>query len=102
MYKGLLLFFTRSCLPADKNPLGFDGQSFDERSRQSRLVEKDDIHGPTTTIQGRCALATDTPSPMVAMILRCTHPASNRRTRKNKRTSTELLDVNESFKLNLQ
>jgi hypothetical protein len=54
----------------DKNPLGFDGRSFDERSRRTRLVEKDDVHGPATTIQGRCALATDTPPPMVIVILR--------------------------------
>jgi hypothetical protein len=33
--------------------------------------KKDDVHGLTTTIQGRCALATDTPPPMVAVILRC-------------------------------
>jgi hypothetical protein len=60
-----------SAAPIDKNPLGFDGRSFDERSWRTRLVEKDDVHGPTTTIQGRCALATDTPPPMVAVILRC-------------------------------
>jgi hypothetical protein len=33
-------------------------------------VDGDDIHGPTTTVQGRCALATETPPPMAAVILR--------------------------------
>ena len=31
----------------------------------SPLVDREDIHNPTLTIQGRCALATNTPTPMV-------------------------------------
>jgi hypothetical protein len=54
----------------DKNPLGFDGWSFNEWLWWTRLVEKHDVHGLTTTIQGRYALATDTPPPMVVVILR--------------------------------
>jgi hypothetical protein len=33
-------------------------------------VDGDDVHDLTTTVQGRCALATDTPPPMAAVILR--------------------------------
>jgi hypothetical protein len=32
-------------------------------------VDGDDVHSPTTTIQGRYALATNTPPPMAAVIL---------------------------------
>ena len=35
------------------------------------LVEGDDVHDPTTTIQGWCALATDTPTPRIAAFLWC-------------------------------
>jgi hypothetical protein len=33
-------------------------------------MDGDDVHGLTTTVQGRCTLATDTPPPMAVMILR--------------------------------
>jgi hypothetical protein len=39
------------------------------RRRITRLRKRVDVHGPTTTVQGRCALATDTPTPMVNAIL---------------------------------
>ena len=35
------------------------------------LVEGDDVHDPTTSIQGWCALATDTPTPRIAAFLWC-------------------------------
>jgi len=34
--------------------------------RVNSIGEVDDVHGSTTTVQGRCALATDTPPPVVA------------------------------------
>jgi hypothetical protein len=61
------------------------------RRKITRLRKRVDVHGPTTTVQGRCALATDTPTPVVDAILwstttqpRGTCPVSNRRTSKNK------------------
>jgi hypothetical protein len=68
-------------------------------------VEKDNVHSLTTTIQGRCALATDTPPPMVVVILRRDNQplgAPVLQAIEESQTSTELLDVNEGFKLNLQ
>jgi hypothetical protein len=40
----------------------------------TRFGDEDDVHGPTTTIQGYCALATDTPPSMVIVILWCVTP----------------------------
>jgi hypothetical protein len=68
-------------------------------------VDGDDVHGPTTAFQDR-ALATDTPPPKGYhdLVERDTRPlvlqAIEELARKS-RTSTELLDVNEGFKLNL-
>jgi hypothetical protein len=52
------------------DPVGFAARSFDERWRITRLVDGDDVHSLTTTVQWHCALATDTPPPMAAVILR--------------------------------
>jgi len=35
------------------------------------LVDGDNVHDPTTTIQGCCALATDTPTPRIVVFLWC-------------------------------
>jgi hypothetical protein len=40
-----------------------------ERSGTTQLVDRDDVHGPTTAFQGCCALATDTPPPIAAAIV---------------------------------
>ena len=57
----------------------------------TRFGDGDNVHGPTTTIQGCCTLATDTPPPTAVAILWSTInqttrviPASNRGTSKNK------------------
>jgi hypothetical protein len=42
---------------------------FQWRRRITRLGKRVDIHGLTTTVQGCCALATDTPTPVVDVIL---------------------------------
>jgi hypothetical protein len=42
---------------------------FQWRQRITRLGKRVDIHGQTTTVQGRCAWATDTPTPVVDVIL---------------------------------
>ena len=39
------------------------------RVEDNSIGDEVDVRGPTTTVQGRCALATDTPPPMVAAIL---------------------------------
>jgi hypothetical protein len=44
-------------------------RSFDERVWNNLIGEGDDVHGPTTAFQRRCALATDTPRPMAVTIL---------------------------------
>ena len=41
----------------------------DERRWITQFGDGDDVHGLTTTIQGCCTLATDTPPPMAIMIL---------------------------------
>ena len=40
------------------------------RGGDNSIVGGCDVHGPTTVIQGRCALSTDTPLPLVAANLR--------------------------------
>ena len=44
-------------------------RSFDERVWNNSIGGGDDVHGPTTAFQRRCALATDTPPPMAVTIL---------------------------------
>jgi hypothetical protein len=44
-------------------------RSFDERVWNNSIGGGDDVHGPTTAFQRCCALATDTPPPMVVTIL---------------------------------
>jgi hypothetical protein len=46
------------------------------RRRITQLRTRVDVHGPTTTVQGRCTLATDTPTPVVDAMLwsTTTHP----------------------------
>jgi hypothetical protein len=34
------------------------------RRRITRLGKRVNVHGPTTTVQGHCALVTDTPTPV--------------------------------------
>jgi hypothetical protein len=46
-----------------------NSRSFDERVWNNSIVGGDDVHGPTTAFQRRCALATDTPPHMVVTIL---------------------------------
>ena len=45
------------------------GMIFQWETGLSQFMEGEDIQGPTTTIQGWCALSTDTPPSMVAAIL---------------------------------
>jgi hypothetical protein len=63
-----------------RRPLEFEGdyvmctrwviaRSFDERVWNNSIGGGDDVHGPTTALQRRCALATDTPPPMAVTIL---------------------------------
>jgi hypothetical protein len=46
-----------------------NARSFDERVWNNWIGGGDNVHGPTTAFQRRCALATDTPPPMAVMIL---------------------------------
>jgi hypothetical protein len=46
-----------------------NARSFDERVWNNSIGGGDNVHGPTTAFQRRCALATDTPPPMVVTIL---------------------------------
>jgi hypothetical protein len=46
-----------------------NARSFDERVWNNSIGGGDDVHGPTTAFQRRCALATDTPPPMAVTIL---------------------------------
>jgi hypothetical protein len=55
-------------IPTDAIPLGFVPDLSAEVGDNS-IDGEDDVHGPTTAFQGCCALATDTPPPMVAAIL---------------------------------
>ena len=75
--------------------------------RQLDLVDGDDVHGPTTAFQDR-ALATDTPPPTAVAILWSASPATRvlvlqaiEELARISIASTKLLDVDESFKLNL-
>jgi hypothetical protein len=38
-------------------------------TKDNSIGKRVNVHGPTTTIQGHCALVTDTPTPVVDVIL---------------------------------
>jgi hypothetical protein len=86
-------------------------RSFDERVSNNSIGGGDDVHGPTTAFQRRCALATDTPPPMAVTILWSVTPWLATRAlvlqaieelARTSRTSTELPDLNVGFKVKLQ
>jgi hypothetical protein len=78
-------------------------RSFDERVWNNSIGGGDDVHGPTTAFQSRCALATDTPPPMAVTILWSVTPwPLGQELARTSRTSTELPDLNVGFKIKLQ
>ena len=102
---GNLSLIILALIPTDVNPLGFFARSSEERRGITRLVDGDDVHGPTTAFQDH-ALATDTPPPMLSRSCGARHPTTRtlvlqaiEEPARTSRTSTELLDVNEGFKL---
>jgi hypothetical protein len=71
-------------------------------------VDGGDVHGPTIAFQDH-ALATDTHPQWLSRSCGARHPTTRalilqaiKELARTSRTSTELLDVNEGFKLNLQ
>ena len=52
-------------------PVRAESRSFGGDVGDNSIDEGVDVHGPTTTVQGRCALATDTPTPVVTANLWC-------------------------------
>ena len=57
-------------------PVRAESRSFGGDVGDNSIDEGVDVHGPTTTVQGRCALATDTPPPRAVATCGARHPAN--------------------------